>query len=536
MRRRHLFVGGAALALAAGVAAIVHGGGGSTFATQAALAAPRPVTLAQALAVSRRLGAVPGGREVLLVGALRSPDGAALGVRGAGSGQAPSSAQVSVALAQLRAAGFRVSLRSGDNFATIAAPARLVESYFRVALGDYLSPSGRRFYAANRSPLLSGSLRQVFVAIGGFDNWARFRSAAIPNGGVAPSDVLSFYDVKALRDRSLDGSGETVVFPELNSSGDIPQLKKDLAAYAAKYSLPPFDLTIRNNPKANSGDLGEMALDLEVVHAIAPKAKLVVYLQPSNIAAAIPSNEAMVKEIPTSIISDSLGFCEGILTKTSEVQFVVAPWALQAKQDRTHYVASGDAGAYDCDRDHPAAVDFPSAVPVTTSVGGTSVFLGANGGYFRELAWGSPLGGAGGGGGVSRWFNKPSFQSGLSGSGRLVPDVAGLADINTGWHLIYSGRDHQVGGTSGAAPLWAGITALINQDLRAKNLPRVGSANAALYWIAQRNSTYHAFHDVTGGNNLLYPAKTGFDLATGWGTPDAVNLDRAWIDYKRSHH
>jgi len=75
---------------------------------------------------------------------------------------------------------------------------------------------------------------------------------------------------------------------------------------------------------------------------------------------------------------------------------------------------------------------------------------------------------------------------------------------------------------------------LIDQDLVASHLRRIGLANPALYWIGQRNSTLHAFHDITVGNNLLYVAHAGWDNATGWGTPDAAALDAAWKAYIRT--
>jgi kumamolisin len=111
--------------------------------------------------------------------------------------------------------------------------------------------------------------------------------------------------------------------------------------------------------------------------------------------------------------------------------------------------------------------------------------------------------------------------------------VSGLADSNTGWHIVALGDDQQIGGTSAAAPLWAGIAALLNQDLRKKGLKRMGFATPALYWIGARNSQFHAFHDVTAGDNLLYPAKPGYDVATGWGTPDAAALATAFEAYQK---
>jgi len=98
---------------------------------------------------------------------------------------------------------------------------------------------------------------------------------------------------------------------------------------------------------------------------------------------------------------------------------------------------------------------------------------------------------------------------------------------------VFGGKDGQVGGTSASTPLWAGVVALINQDLKKKGLREVGFANPALYWMGANQSKLSAkpFHDVTTGNNLAYDAAPGWDFATGWGSMDGAALDAAWILY-----
>jgi subtilase family serine protease len=516
-----------------------------------------PVTLEQAVVVSRRLGSVPPGREIHLALALRSRDERALDrlflgdAETAGGRSAvrlgPDPRLVRAALRAVRRAGFRTSWSVGDAAASAVGPARLAEDFFKVRLVRYVTPGGRRFYAALGEAEIPAPLRAVVVGVAGLDDWPQAQPAAIPAGGVAPADVLSFYDVLPLRARGLDGSGETVVFPELNSPIDVPRLRRDLAAYAEKYHLPPFDLTVRTKllwkpvlpgTSAAEGGLAEAALDLEIVHALAPGAKLKIYEEGSNLVAGVLAEQAMVRENKNAIISDSVGFCESVVPNDAVRRVIESPWRRQAAQNMTHYAASGDSGAYTCGQDHAPAVDFTAAVPVVTGVGGTSILLAANGGYYRELAWGNALTRAGGGGGVSRVYARPAYQDQVPGAPasklRLVPDVAALADSNTGWNIIVGGSDHQVGGTSAAAPFWAGITALINQDMRRHGLRRVGFANPALYWITQRQDRFHAFHDITAGNNLLYLAGNGWDAATGLGTPDVAALDLAWRAYVSS--
>jgi kumamolisin len=107
-----------------------------------------------------------------------------------------------------------------------------------------------------------------------------------------------------------------------------------------------------------------------------------------------------------------------------------------------------------------------------------------------------------------------------------VPDVAGDADPLTSAQVVIGGNLTEAGGTSQAAPIWAGITALVNGYLKGHGKPVAGFVNPALYRLAAGSPTYPPFHDVTVGGNLVYPAGPGYDMATGLGTPNAWNLAR----------
>jgi kumamolisin len=206
----------------------------------------------------------------------------------------------------------------------------------------------------------------------------------------------------------------------------------------------------------------------------------------------------------------------------------------------SHFVASGDNGAYECGQDQPASGSFPSTLPTVTCVGGTTVFESEQGLYYQEYAWGSPIDESGSGGGASHFYTLPSYQKNVSNAAghgfRQMPDVSANADPMSGFHIIFQGKDGQAGGTSASTPLWAAVVALINQDLLKKGLKEVGFANPALYWMGENQSKLSAkpFHDVSAGNNLGYDSGPGWDFATGWGSMDAVALDAAWVTYKKS--
>jgi subtilase family serine protease len=226
---------------------------------------------------------------------------------------------------------------------------------------------------------------------------------------------------------------------------------------------------------------------------------------------------------------------------------------LAAARHTTVVAASGDIGAVGepCDvvkgliggNFSPfKEVNLPAADPLVLAAGGTSLTAShGSGAHVSESAWGLPFGSAGSqfqasGGGFSRTIAKPSYQDGVAGIGtyRGVPDVAATASPHTAMAVITStgGGGYTVeghGGTSSAAPLWAGLVALADQYAG----HHLGFVNPAIYRVGSGPMYHKAFHDVTGGDNSVsfppktivgYRAKAGWDPVTGWGSPDASVL------------
>jgi hypothetical protein len=239
------------------------------------------------------------------------------------------------------------------------------------------------------------------------------------------------------------------------------------------------------------------------------------------------------------VVTTSWGTCEPIsssLTNQENVLFEAA-----AAQGQTILAASGDNGSA-CNA-KTLAVQDPASQPYVTGVGGTTI--NALGPPPSETAW------SGSGGGISGSWAMPSYQSnaakslnviGPDASGspcgavageycREVPDVSADADVNSGYEVYLNGNWSSSGGTSLAAPLWAAFIALTNASSTCKGTD-VGFANPALYLAAVNFPT--AFNDVTQGNTDvsgtnggLYPAGTGYDMATGLGTPNGGVLSSA---------
>jgi kumamolisin len=188
--------------------------------------------------------------------------------------------------------------------------------------------------------------------------------------------------------------------------------------------------------------------------------------------------------------------------------------------------ASGDSGSSDGVTDGKQHVDFPASAPHALACGGTRLEISA-GKISGETVWNDGAGGGAGGGGVSIEFPVPTYQAGIQPPtnvdthqpGRGVPDVAGDADPQTGYSILVHGAQQTIGGTSAVAPLWAALTALINQSLGKP----AGFLQPQLYAASAQSG----FHDITQGSNGNYLAGPGWDACTGLGSPNGIALLRA---------
>jgi subtilase family serine protease len=393
----------------------------------------------------------------------------------------------------------------------------------------------------------------------------------------APRDIQTAYNYPS----GLNGAGQTIVIVDAYGS---PTVQQDLATFDAQFGLPlpPGGLQVvcpdgcptfnpNNAPMAEISWASETSLDVQWAHAMAPGAKLVLAVAPSPFGNAINSTEAKIFADPAykgAIVSQSFGIPEYAVTGNN-VQILQAHrnYALARANGITVLASSGDSGATNGIATPNAG--FPASDPNVTAVGGTqgNPYFSASAnaplptcqttllgrpcsvglatvqcstatlcptiGYGGEEAWNESWLPAAAGGAPSVLFPAPSYQSG-DGTGspaRTVPDVSYNASVSGGV-LVYTSfpgfpaRFHIFGGTSAGSPQMASVVALANQ-VRGSDL---GFLNTKLYSIAESSAYSSTFHDITAGNNQLggtpvgYSAGTGYDLATGWGTPDVANL------------
>ena len=394
--------------------------------------------------------------------------------------------------------------------------------------------------------LLLGQLRGTTV-----DPSQRPRSAALPQNYqfaatyYGAGDFQSAYGASSLFAQGYNGRGETIAI--IDAYGD-PTIYQDLATFDSKFGLPSANLTVipvgPYNPELGItyGWDAETALDVEAAHTMAPYAhiNLVVGANASN--ALFQAVKLVVERKLGNVVTMSWGLGENSFGESgfSAAGFLNYPYVehyfqLGAAEGITFFAASGDNGAFGGTT--TVAAGWPATSPFVTGVGGTTLFLTPKGGftsfynststYAGEEAWSvSPqyVGsqGVSSGGGYSVLFPEPYYQSGVANStGRASPDVAADANPYTGMVIVLEGGEYVIGGTSLASPMWAGMTAVLDQYLGRS----LGALNPHLYSVYGNRSEYaRDFHQVTYGFDGQYLAGSGYNVVTGLGSPDLPNL------------
>jgi kumamolisin len=278
---------------------------------------------------------------------------------------------------------------------------------------------------------------------------------------------------------------------------------------------------------------GEETLDVEWSSSLAPGAKVRIYATTDlSFVHLDHAYQVIINELPSQPalrqISMSYGLGE-LYEAPAQLQTDSQYFATLAAQGVTIFVSSGDGGSTPGpngfeDNSGPLQVESPACDPSVTAVGGTRLTLNTSTGTVAsESAWFY------GGGGQSQIFARPPWQTGAgmpAGSGRLVPDVALVADLNTGGYLIFGGQVYTVGGTSWSAPSWAGFCADINQARAAHSLPPLGLLGSKIYTLNPQSGKADFSDIVMGSNgaNGFYSAGPGFDLCTGLGVPNVSTL------------
>jgi kumamolisin len=355
-------------------------------------------------------------------------------------------------------------------------------------------------------------------------------SLAAPSGRPVPltaPQVATLYDFPA----NTDGTGQTIAIIELGggyTTSDLQQYFSGLGLRVPSVSAVGVDGG-SNSPGKDSGADGEVALDIQVAGAVAPGARQVVYFSTNTSDQGfIDAVSAAVHATPMpTVISISWG---GPEPQWSQQSLTAMDQAFQdaAALGVTVTAAAGDNGSSDDPQNPsgPAQVDFPASSPHALACGGTTLVGNlATGKIMSEVVWNEIANQEGsGGGGISKAFQVPSWQSPAASSsvltGRGVPDVAGNADPVSGYQVVVGGQQQPIGGTSAVAPLWAGLIARQAQATGKK----LGLLQPLLYAGAIPGVDVAGFNDITQGNNGAYSAGPGWDPASGLGSPNGAAL------------
>jgi subtilase family serine protease len=319
-----------------------------------------------------------------------------------------------------------------------------------------------------------------------------------------------------------DGTGETIAIVD---AYDDPSIASDLATFDQQFGLPAPPQFIKvgidangnasttNFPTPDSGWDGEIELDVEWSHAVAPAASIILVEGYSANTGDLINAIDYARNYP-GVVAVSMSWGGG--EDPSETQYDTYFTTPAGHSGVTFFASSGDSGA---------GTIWPSISSHVVATGGTTANLDSNGNIVSESGW------SGSGGGISQYVSAPSYQNSLTiysgdpqaGGMRAVPDVAYDSDPNTG--VAVYGTDGfggwvEVGGTSAASPQWAGIIAIADQGRALAGRTPLDGYTQTLPDIYKASAD---FNDITSGDNG-YPAGPGFDLVTGFGSPMANKL------------
>ena len=515
-------------------------------------------------------------------------------------------ADVDIVAAWLRSRGFTVEetarSRTWIAFSGIAAQ---VSAAFRTPLHQYFA-NGQLHFAPSVEVAVPVAFSGVIATLAGLDDFrphANSRMRTVRPGltsslsgkhFLVPGDFGTIYNlpdyINGAFQSGLDGSGQVIgIVGQASGSGansvDPSTVTTDLATFCSASNLPVANLTVNavgTSSNMTNAEALEADLDVQWAGAVAPNASIVFSYSGNALMTSLPS---LVNQNQASVISISYGDCETDIL--SGPLGVIESTLQQANaQGITVTAAAGDTGATDCDgtpqnpvsvSTHGLAIDYPGSSVYVTAMGGSQFSgdqdAGVVGGaaaatqnwesssdpnnthpsaffYIPEAAWSDVSGGSvniATGGGASKQFSKPSWQTGAgvpTDGQRDVPDLAFTASSDHDGYITCSQGSCQAGyrrtsdqsfsiagGTSAASPTFAGIVALANQKLGT----RLGNLNPQIYSIAANYAW--AYHDITTGDNKArcqtgtpdcaasptgFSAGAGYDQVTGWGSVDAT--------------
>ena len=463
----------------------------------------------------------------------------------------PTQADVDTVVRFAQANGMTVTRTTANRMVVdVKASVASIEKAFHVNMGVYQDPyQNRTFYAIDREPTAAAGVQLWHIA--GLDDYSpprpllRFapkgavrtdQTGSGPDGQYLGSDMRAAY----YGGTTLTGAGQVIGLFGLNFN------LSDVEAYFSSIGQP-FNPSVVVTDSIDGYDTscgscndGEPIADIVQSYSMAPGVEAVIEYEASN---DVDTFTQMATDDIAKQLSASVGWLPADPTSDEPI------FQEFSAQGQNLFVASGDSGAYTlaaCTGNNCNPAFYPADDPYITAVGGTHITTsGPGGSWVSEIAWGgtnpvlacaNPTGGSSGGYSTNG-FSIPTYQqipgvvnSTNDGSTTLrnIPDVSAEADCDNWWCADGSCQGG-IGGTSLSTPRWAGFMALVNQQAASSNAPSASFANPNLYMIGTSSSYDTNFHDITSGSNndgygVQYNAVTGYDLVTGWGSPNGQAL------------
>ncbi len=444
----------------------------------------------------------------------------------------PTQADYETVVRYAEAHGMTVRSRTANRLVLgVTASVAQINQAFHVTMGEYQHPhENRTFYAPDRQP--TPDLPVKIWHIEGLDNYSiprpavrRVTESAIrtvtsgsgPGGQFLGSDIRAAY----YGGSALTGAGQSIgLFGFGYNISDVQRYFSNVGQ--------PFNPAVIQNyaTDGSTNSCGSGCNDLEPIVDIISALSMA------------PGVNAVIEYFGTNAMDNFNAMATANVAKQLSVSLLYSPadpnteepfFKEMAAQGQSLFVGSGDEGAWDSSQ----AFEYPPADPYVTAVGGTDLTTnGAGGSWQSETAWGGSSGGIN-----DQNFAIPSYQqaagvinsaNGGSTTLRNAPDVAAEANVDNWVCANGNPCGGGIGGTSLAAPRWAGFMALVNQQAANNGDPYVGFLNPIIYSIGTSSSYSADFHDITSGNNAnstaSYNAVSGYDLVTGWGSPNGQAL------------
>ncbi len=410
----------------------------------------------------------------------------------------------------------------------VRGPVSAIEQAFQLKMQLYRHPTeNRTYYAPSVEPSVEPGI--PLQGISGLNNFAPPRPVGLkrsPEGervhsnqtGSGPGGQFLGSDMRAAYygGTALTGTGQSIGLFEFGPY-NLSDVQNYFSLVGQPLNVPIVNVLLDGvSPVCGAGcDDGEEVIDIEQAISMAPGLSSIIVYEGND-------DVDMFNQMATDNIAKQLSCSFGFLPAdpaSDEPIFMEF-----AAQGQNLFVASGDSGAFDANN----PVFYPADDPFITDVGGTDLTtVSAGGAWQSEVAWSGSSGGITTDGFAIPSYQVPVINSSNQGSTTLrnLPDVA--AEANTDNIFCANGGCFEgVGGTSLAAPRWAGFMALANEQ--AGGTP-IGFLNPTIYSIGQSANYDSDFHDITSGNNdngdgTSFNAVIGYDLVTGWGSPNGQDL------------